>query len=55
MREYALHRDDKTDDLLYVNHAFDPIYRQMHESFPNVELFFRIDDVGMLPYVLRKL
>jgi tRNA-2-methylthio-N6-dimethylallyladenosine synthase len=27
----------------------------MQGTFPNVELFFRIDDVGFLPYVMREL
>jgi tRNA-2-methylthio-N6-dimethylallyladenosine synthase len=55
VRDYSLNRENKTDELLYVNHAFDPMFGQMNRSFPNVELFFRINDVGMLPYVMRKL
>jgi tRNA-2-methylthio-N6-dimethylallyladenosine synthase len=46
---------NKQEDILYINHAFDPLYRQMHDAFPNIELFFRINDVGMLPYVMRAL
>lgn len=43
------------DDILYVNHSFDPLWRTMRESFPNTELFFRINDLGFLPFVMRKL
>lgn len=27
----------------------------MEKEFPNVELFFRINDVGMLPYIISEL
>jgi hypothetical protein len=46
---------NKHEDILYINHAFDPLFRQMNEAFPNVELFFRINDVGFLPYMMRAL
>lgn len=55
VKEFALGENNRTDEVLYVNHSFDPLFRQMHETFPNVELFFRINDVGFLPYVMRKL
>ncbi|MDP2670391.1 MAG: radical SAM protein [bacterium] len=44
-----------SDEILYVNHSFDPLRRTMHDSFPSVELFFRINDLGFLPFVMRKL
>jgi tRNA-2-methylthio-N6-dimethylallyladenosine synthase len=44
-----------SDEILYVNHSFDPLWRTMWESFPNTELFFRINDLGFLPFVMRKL
>lgn len=55
VREYALGRENRTDEILYVNHAFDPLFNKMNDSFSNVELFFRIDDVGFLPFVMKKL
>jgi tRNA-2-methylthio-N6-dimethylallyladenosine synthase len=42
-------------DFLFINHAFDPLYHKMSMEWPNIELFFRIDDTGMLPYVLLRL
>jgi tRNA-2-methylthio-N6-dimethylallyladenosine synthase len=38
-----------------VNHAFNPLYKKSATSFPNIELLFRIDDVGMLPRMLQAL
>ena len=55
VKQFALRESDKTDELLYINHAFNPLFKQMQNKFPNVELFFRINDLGFLPYVLRKL
>lgn len=42
-------------NFLFVNHAFDPLFHKMQMESPNVELFFRIDDTGMLPYILVRL
>lgn len=46
---------NKREEIIYINHAFDPLFTQMNTAFPNVELFFRINDVGMLPYLMRSL
>lgn len=54
-KNLAFRLKDQTEEILYVNHAFDPLYAQMAKAFPNVELFFRINDIGFLPYVLRTL
>ncbi len=45
--------DSPTGDYLFVNHAFNPLYKKLVTSFPNIELLFRIDDVGMLPRMLQ--
>ena len=55
VRDRALGKTEQPDDLLYINHAFDPLFKKMHNEFPNVELFFRINDVGMLPYIIDTL
>lgn len=47
--------DSPTGDYAFVNYAFDPLFKKMHMKFPNVELFFRIDDVGLLPRFAAKL
>ena len=55
VKELALEKADRTAELLYINHAFDPFFRKMQKTFPYVELFFRIDDVGMLPFIVKSL
>lgn len=47
--------DNPTGDYAFVNYSFDPLFKKMHMKFPNVELFFRIDDVGLLPKFAAKL
>lgn len=54
-KAFALTADDQTGNLLYINHAFDPLFRQMQTAFPNVELFFRINDTGFLPLMMKQL
>lgn len=55
VKAYALGKEDRTDELLYLNHSFNPLFKQMQLAFPNVELFFRIHDTWMLPYILQKM
>lgn len=55
VRDRVLWKTEQPDDLLYINHAFDPLFKKMQNEFPNVELFFRINDVGMLPYIIWEL
>ena len=55
VRDFVLGDKKAPNNLLYINHAFDPLFKQMQREFPNVELFFRINDVGMLPYIIKEL
>ena len=43
------------DNVIYINQAFNPLWHTYHSQFPNVELFFRIDDTGFLPLLAEKL
>ena len=43
------------DNVCYVNHAFNPMFHNIHKSWKNVELFFRIDDTGFLPLMMKRL
>lgn len=43
------------DNVCYVNHAFNPMFHNIHKSWNNVELFFRIDDTGFLPLMMKRL
>jgi tRNA-2-methylthio-N6-dimethylallyladenosine synthase len=53
--EWYARFDSPTGDYLFVNHAFNPLYKKMYNSFHNIELLFRIDDVGMLPRMIQAL
>ncbi len=55
VRDFVKWNDAVIDNLLYINHSFNPLFKQMQNEFPNVELFFRINDVWMLPYVIQQL
>lgn len=54
-KEIALKQGNRSGELLYVNHAFDPLFKKMHTTYPNVELFFRINDTGFLPLMMKAL
>lgn len=41
------------DSMVFVNHAFNPLFHELHQTYPNLELFFRIDDVGFLPLIIQ--
>ncbi|MBP6911229.1 hypothetical protein KBC03_06660 [Patescibacteria group bacterium] len=47
--------DSPTGDYAFVNYAFDPLFKKVNMKFPGVELFFRIDDVGLLPRFAERL
>jgi tRNA-2-methylthio-N6-dimethylallyladenosine synthase len=53
--EWYAKYDNPTGDYLFVNHSFNPLYKKMAMKFPNIELFFRIDDVWMLPRMVQQL
>ena len=38
-----------------VNYAFDPMFSRFKKKFDNLELFFRIDDLGYLPDILGQI
>lgn len=38
-----------------VNYAFDPMFSRFKKKFDNLELFFRIDDLGYLPEILGQI
>lgn len=47
--------DSPTGDYAFVNYSFDPLFHKINMQFPNVELFFRIDDAGLLPKFAERL
>lgn len=43
------------ENIVYINHAFNPMFHRFQKSYKNLELFFRIDDTGFLPLILKRL
>jgi tRNA-2-methylthio-N6-dimethylallyladenosine synthase len=43
------------ENVLYINQSFNPLRHTLHSQYPNIELFFRIDDTGFLPLLASKL
>ncbi|AKH32471.1 (Dimethylallyl)adenosine tRNA methylthiotransferase MiaB [candidate division SR1 bacterium Aalborg_AAW-1] len=43
------------DNVIYINNAFNPMFHNIHKSWKNVELFFRIDDTGFLPLMMKRI
>ena len=41
--------------MIFINHAFNPQFFNFQQTYPNLELFFRIDDTGYLPLILQKI
>lgn len=44
---------DVLKDYIYVNNSYNPVFSKLRESFDNLELFFRIDDIGFLPKIMN--
>ncbi|GHW02222.1 tRNA-2-methylthio-N(6)-dimethylallyladenosine synthase [candidate division SR1 bacterium] len=42
-------------DDIPLNESFNPLFHNLKKTYPNLELFFRIDDVGFLPLILQKI
>ncbi|MCK9466921.1 MAG: MiaB/RimO family radical SAM methylthiotransferase [Candidatus Absconditabacterales bacterium] len=45
----------KNSKIVPINHAFNPQFFNLKETFENIELFRRIDDTGFLPKILEKI
>lgn len=45
----------ENNNIVYVNNAYNPMFHKLWHKHPNLELFFRIDDTGFLPLMMRKL
>lgn len=46
---------DHSWNIVFINHAYNPLFVNMQKEHPHVELFFRIDDTGFLPLMMKKL
>jgi len=45
----------KWENVIPINHAFNPQFFNLKKTFDNLELYWRIDDTWFLPIILQKL
>ena len=45
----------KDNNIVWINHAFNPLFHSLSQKRKNIELFFRIDDTWFLPLILERL
>lgn len=50
-----IEKTDTNTNPIFINHAFNPLFVDLQKKFLNLELFFRIDDVGLLPTIAKSL
>ncbi len=43
------------DNIVWINHAFNPLFHNLIQKRKNIELMWRIDDTGFLPLILQKI
>ena len=55
MKELIDHKKVSLDNMVFINHAFNPLFFNLKETYPNLELCFRIDDTWFLPLMLEKI
>lgn len=53
--EEIKNRKEKEKNIIPINHAFNPMFDTLSQSFSNIELFLRIDDIGFFPLILPQL
>ena len=55
MKELIDHKKVSLDNMVFINHAFNPLFFNLKDTYPNLELCFRIDDTWFLPLMLEKI
>jgi len=55
MKELIDRKKENLDNMVFINHAFNPLFFNLKETYPNLELCFRIDDTWFLPLMLEKI
>lgn len=55
IKELIDHKKDNLDNMVFINHAFNPLYFDLKQTYDNLELCFRIDDTWFLPLMLEKI
>ena len=47
-------KDEKNQNKIFVNNAFNPMFNHLKKTYDNIELFFRIDDIWFLPLMMKE-
>ena len=47
-------KQESLENMVFINHAFNPLFFNLQQTYPNLELCFRIDDTWFLPLILEK-
>ena len=55
IKELIDHKQTSLENMVFINHAFNPLFFNLKQTYPNLELCFRIDDTGFLPLMLEKI
>ena len=55
IKELIDHKQLSLDNMVFINHAFNPLFFNLKQTYPNLELCFRIDDTWFLPLMLEKI
>lgn len=55
INEELHHQKSQEGNIVYINHAYNPMFEKLTQKRKNIELFFRIDDTGFLPLMMKKL
>ena len=55
INEELHHQKSQESNIVYVNHAYNPMFEKLTQKRKNIELFFRIDDTGFLPLMMKNL
>ena len=55
IKELIDHKQTSLENMVFINHAFNPLFFNLKQTYPNLELCFRIDDTWFLPLMLEKI
>jgi hypothetical protein len=55
VKELISNKNADFSKMIFINHSFNPLFFDLKQSYPNLELFFRIDDTGYLPLILKEI
>ena len=55
MKELIDRKKTSLNNMVFINHAFNPLFFNLKETYPNLELCFRIDDTWFLLLMLEKI